>query len=280
MASEDREPGGTKEVHPDRIDSGEGGGPTPDTFHADSDDQMTFLDHLEELRTRMLWCIGTLLVMTIVGFFITQQGGVIHLLTTPVLPYLDESKLAFLSPTEPIIVTFKVAFFVGIMLSLPVIFYHFWAFIAPALLKEEKKVLFPAIFFSVILFAIGVAMAFFLVLPMGIKFLLSFQTESLRPMITIREYLKFATNMALVFGAVFELPLVVIILTKLGIVTPRTLRSKRRYAIVAILIFSAILTPADVLTMMMMCLPLITLFEVSIWLSTLIDRKEGSELSG
>jgi sec-independent protein translocase protein TatC len=99
-------------------------------------------------------------------------------------------------------------------------------------------------------------------------------------MITIREYLKFATNMSLVFGAVFELPLVIIILTKLGVVSPQMLRAKRRYAIIMILIFSAILTPADVVTMMMMCLPLILLFEVSVWLSTLIYRRKESELSG
>jgi sec-independent protein translocase protein TatC len=272
MTSEDREPRGMTDRQPDLLEGGKAEAP--------GGSEMSFLDHLEELRMRVLWCIGTLLVMTVVGFFITQHGGVIHFITRPVLPYLDESKLTYLSPTEPIIVTFKVAFFVGILLSLPVIFYHFWAFIAPALLKQEKRILFPAIFFSVVLFAIGVVMAFFLVLPMGLRFLLSFQTESLRPMITIREYLKFATNMALVFGAVFELPLVIVILTRLGVVSPRSLRTKRRYAIVVILVFSAILTPADVLTMMMMSLPLIVLFEVSIWLSTLIDRKQGSELSG
>ncbi len=272
MTSEDQDPRGMTQRSPERLESGAG--------EATPESEMSFLDHLEELRRHLLWCIGTLLVTTVAGFFITQHLGVIHFLTSPVLPYLDESKLTFLSPTEPIIVTFKVAFFVGIMLSLPVIFYHFWAFVAPALLQEEKRVLYPAILFSVVLFAIGVAMAFFLVLPMGLRFLLSFQTESLHPMITIREYLKFATNMALVFGAVFELPLVVVILTKLGIVTPRSLRTKRRYAVVSILVFSAILTPADLITMMMMCLPLILLFEVSIWLSALMDRKKESELSG
>ncbi|MFQ6102781.1 MAG: twin-arginine translocase subunit TatC [Candidatus Glassbacteria bacterium] len=242
--------------------------------------EMSFLDHLEELRMRLLWSIGTVFVMTILGFVITQRGGVIAFLTRPVLPYLESSKLAYLSPTEPIIMTFKVSFFLGLLLSLPVLFYHFWAFIAPALLKEEKRIFFPAIFFSVILFGLGVVMAFFVVMPMGLKFLLSFQTQSLKPMITIREYLKFATNMSLVFGAVFELPLVIVILTKLGIVTPRTLRTKRRYAIVSICIFSAILTPADILTMMMMCLPLLLLFEVSVWLSALIYRRRESELAG
>jgi sec-independent protein translocase protein TatC len=242
--------------------------------------EMSFLDHLEELRMRLLWCLATILITTIVGFIITQQGGVIHFLTQPVLPYLESEKLSYLSPTEPILMTFKVSFFVGLILALPIIFYHFWAFLAPALLADEKKVFFPAIFFSVVLFCAGVFMAFFVVLPMGLQFLLSFQTESLKPMITIREYLKFATNMSLVFGAVFELPLVIIVLTKLGIVTPQTLRAKRRYAIVTILIFSAILTPADVVTMMMMTIPLVLLFEVSLWLSALIYRKQESELSG
>ncbi len=241
---------------------------------------MSFLDHLEELRRRLLWCIVTLLVTTVAGFVITQQGGVIHFLTRPVLPYLASEKLTFLSPTEPIIITFKVAFFVGLIIALPVLFYHFWAFLAPGLLQNEKRVLFPAIFFSVLLFCVGVGMAFFLVLPYGLKFLLSFQAESLIPMITIREYLKFATNMGLVFGTIFELPLVIVVLTKIGVVTPMMLRTRRRYAIVVILILSAVLTPADVLTMMMMCLPLILLFEVSIWLSAMIYRRNESEYAG
>jgi sec-independent protein translocase protein TatC len=241
---------------------------------------MSFLDHLEELRMRLLWCAGTVFVMTIVGFLLTERGGVIHFLTTPVLPYLESQKLAYLSPTEPLMITFKVSFFVGLLLSLPIIFYHFWAFIAPALIREERRVLFPAIFFSLALFAAGVAMAFFLVLPMCLKLFLSFQSESLAPMITIGEYLKFATNMSLMFGAVFELPLVVVILTKLGVVSPSTLRTKRRYAVVGIAILSAVLTPADVLTMFMMGVPLLLLFEVSIWLSMWITRKKESRLSG
>lgn len=241
---------------------------------------MSFLDHLEELRTRLLWCAGTVFVMTIVGFLITERGGIIHFLTSPVLPYLDTKKLTYLSPTEPLMVTFKVSFFVGLLLSLPVIFYHFWAFIAPALLREERRVFFPAIFFSLVLFASGVAMAFFLVIPMCLRLFLSFQAESLAPMITIGEYLKFATNMSLMFGAVFELPLVVVILTKLGIVSPATLRAKRRYAVAGIVILSAVLTPADVLTMFMMGVPLLLLFEVSIWLSIWISRGKESRLSG
>jgi sec-independent protein translocase protein TatC len=218
--------------------------------------------------------------MTIIGFFVTERGGVLHLLTSPILPFLESQKLTYLSPTEPLMITFKISFFVGLLFSLPVIFYHFWAFIAPALLREEKKVLFPAIFFSLLLFAAGVAMVFLLVLPISLKVFLSFQAESLTPMITIGEYLRFATNMALIFGAVFELPLVVIILTKLGIVSPATLRAKRRYAIAGITILSAILTPADVLTMIMMGMPLLLLFEVSIWLSVWMTRRQESRLSG
>jgi len=246
----------------------------------DGREEMSFLDHLEELRGRLLWCLGTILVTTIIGFAITQRGGVIQFLTGPVLPYLDSGKLAYLSPTEPILMTFKISFFVGLLLALPIIFYHFWAFLAPALLKTERTIFFPAIFFSVALFSAGVFMAFFVVMPMGLKFLLSFQTESLKPMITIREYIKFATNMSLVFGAVFELPLVIIILTKIGVVTPQTLRARRRYAVLTILVFSAVLTPADVVTMLMMSIPLVLLFEVSLWLSALIYRKQESELSG
>jgi sec-independent protein translocase protein TatC len=235
--------------------------------------EMTFLDHLEELRWRILWSLGAILIGTVIGFILTQNVGIIDFLITPVSQHLEDEKLAYLSPTEPFFVTFKMAFFIGVIMALPIIFYHFWAFVAPALLKKENRIFFPAILSSVILFSIGVVMAFGIVLPLGLKFLLSFQTSSLRPMITIGEYLSFATRISLAFGVVFELPLVVSILSYLGILTPAFMRQKRRHAYVVIAILSAILTPADVASMIMMAIPLILLFEFSIYLSVVITAR-------
>jgi sec-independent protein translocase protein TatC len=243
-----------------------------------ADGEMTFLDHLEELRWRILWGLGAILVGTVVGFVLTQNFGVIDFLISPVSEYVEDEKLTYLSPTEPFFVTFKIAFFLGIILSLPILFYHFWAFVAPALLRSEKKIFFPAIFASVILFSIGIIMAFGVVLPLGLRFLLSFQTSSLKPMITIGEYLSFATRISLAFGFVFELPLIVAVLSYLGILTPDFMRQKRRHAYVVIFILSAILTPADVASMIMMAVPLVLLFEGSIYLSVVITaRRNRSE---
>jgi sec-independent protein translocase protein TatC len=242
--------------------------------------EMSFLDHLEELRWRVLWSLGAILVGTIIGFILTQNIGVIDFLITPVSQYLDDEKLAYLSPTEPFFVTFKVAFFLGIIFSLPVVFYHFWAFVAPAMLKNEKQIFFPAILSSVVLFSIGVLMAFGIVLPLGLDFLLSFQTSSLKPMITIGEYLSFATRISIAFGIVFELPLIVAVLSWLGILTPAFMRQKRRHAFVLIFILSALLTPADVVSMVMMAIPLVLLFELSIYISVVITarRKRGESV--
>ncbi len=234
---------------------------------------MSFLEHLEELRLRILWSLGSILLGTIVGFVVAQHFGVIDFLISPVSQYMDEEKLVFTKPTEPFMVTFKVAILLGVIFALPIIFYHFWAFVAPALFTKERMIFFPAILSSVVLFSIGVFVAFWIVLPLGLKFLLSFQPTSLRPMITIGEYLSFATQISFAFGLVFELPLVVSILSWVGVLTPAYMRNKRRHAYVIICIVSAILTPADVASMIMMAVPLTLLFELSIFLSTVITAK-------
>jgi sec-independent protein translocase protein TatC len=234
---------------------------------------MSFLDHLEELRWRILWSLGSVLLGTIVGFVVAQHFGVIDFIISPVAQYMDEEKLVFTKPTEPFFVTFKIAFLLGIVFALPIVFYHFWAFVTPALLNKERLIFFPAILSSVVLFSIGVYMAFGLVLPVGLKFLLSFQPTSLKPMITIGEYLNFATHISFAFGLVFELPLVVSILSWVGILTPKYMRDKRRHAYVIIFILSALLTPADVASMVMMAIPLALLFEFSIFLSAVISAR-------
>lgn len=250
---------------------GDGGGESHEA-------EMTFLDHLEELRWRILWSLGAIMAGTLIGFVLTQNLGVIDFIIMPVSPYVEGERLAYLSPTEPFFVTLKVAFLLGVILALPVVFYNFWAFVTPALLRQEKRIFFPSIVASVVLFAIGVLMAFGLVLPLGLKFLLSFQTSSLKPMITIGEYLSFATHISLAFGVVFELPLVVGLLSWVGILTPEFMRQKRRHGYVIICILSALLTPADVVSMIMMAVPLILLFELSIFLATLITaRRRGAD---
>ena len=170
--------------------------------------EMPFLDHLEELRSRLIWMGGAVLVLAIVGFFVVTGFDVIGLLKKPIVPLVPEGKLLFTSPTEPMAVTLKLSLVFGIIFAAPMIIYHTWAFLSPALFEHEKKLVVPAVIGGFVLFLMGVAMAYFLVLPLGLKFLLGFQTQALDPIITIGEYLKFATRLILAFGIIFQLPLV------------------------------------------------------------------------
>lgn len=235
--------------------------------------EMPFLDHLEELRARLIWVAVAVLTLSVGGFFIVTELDVIGLLKRPITPLVPEGMLLFTSPTEPMAVTLKLSFVVGIVLALPIIVYHTWAFLSPALFEREKKALVPALIGAFVLFLLGVAMAYFLVLPLGLRFLLGFQTQALSPIITIGEYLRFATRLILAFGVIFELPLVTLMLSLLGIINAGTLRRYRRHAIVGVASLSAILTPADVGTMLMMMAPLLVLYEISILLVAAVDRR-------
>jgi len=238
---------------------------------------MPFLDHLDELRSRLIWVGATVLVLSIGGFFLVTEFDFIGLLKRPITPLIPDGMLMFTSPTEPMTVTLKLSFVVGLIFSLPVIVYNAWAFMAPALFDREKKAAIPALIGGFVLFLAGVAMAYFLVLPLGLRFLLGFQTQALSPIITIGEYLRFATRLILAFGIIFELPLICVLLSFLGLITAPTLRRFRRHAIVGIATLSAILTPADVGTMIMMMGPLVLLYEISILLVAIVDRRHVAE---
>jgi sec-independent protein translocase protein TatC len=238
--------------------------------------EMPFLEHLEELRWRLIWVGVSVVVFSIAGFFIVTEFDVIGLLKRPITPLIPEGRLAFTSPTEPMSVTLKLAFVVGIVLSIPVIVYHVWAFLSPALFEKEKKLAVPTVLGGFVLFLLGVAMAYFLALPLGLRFLLGFQSQALAPIITVGEYLRFATRFILAFGIIFELPLVSVLLALLGLITAGTLRRYRRHAIVGLAIVSAVLTPADLGSMLLMMVPLLVLYELSILLVALVGRRRAA----
>jgi sec-independent protein translocase protein TatC len=234
---------------------------------------MSFIEHLEELRRRILWSLGALVVGACAGFWLTTRYDVIGFLTRPVRPLLEDGRLTYLHPTEPFMVSIKVGIFVGVVIALPIVFYHFWRFVAPGLMENEKRIFIPALLSSVALFLAGAALAFFLVLPFGLKFFLGFATESLQPMITINDYFSFAMQITLMFGLVFETPLVILVLSWVGILPARVIRKYRRHAIAVMAIVSAVLTPADVVSMLLMLVPLYLLFEISVALAGWIERR-------
>ncbi|MGB2698417.1 MAG: twin-arginine translocase subunit TatC [Candidatus Zixiibacteriota bacterium] len=227
---------------------------------------MGFLDHLEEFRSRIIKCLVSILIFSIVAYFFSDF--VIDFLARPV------TKVYFMSPTEAFAVRIKMSIILGIILSIPVIFYQFWQFVVPGLFESEVKAVVPAVLFSTLFFIMGGTFCFFLVMPMAIKFLMGFGTDKLEPMIRIGAYISFISYTTLAFGIVFELPVVAYFLGKLGIITDKTLRKGRRYAILGILILAATITPPDIFSQVMLAVPLYFLYEVSIVVLKMTQKRK------
>jgi sec-independent protein translocase protein TatC len=235
--------------------------------------EMPFLDHLEELRWRVLWGLLAVVVGTVIGFVLVTEFNVLGILIDPIEPFLEGTRLKYLSPTDPFFITLKLAILVGLVLASPVLVFQVWAFLSPGLLPSERRAIIPALYLGVVLFCAGVAMAYYLVLPVTLRFTMGFQTDSLEQSIVIGEYMSVVTRLLLAFGVVFEMPVVILVLSALGLVTPEFLAAKRRYAIAGITVVSAIITPGDVITVtVLMMAPLVLLYEMSIVLSRVMVR--------
>ncbi len=242
---------------------------------------MPFLDHLEELRTRLLKIVVAVAICVGIGFLLVIKFDFIGLLERPILPYLQGRKLIFTHPGDSFSIVMQVSFGLGFAIAAPVLLYQLWAFLSPALYKHEKRVVIPLLFAATALFMMGASLAYFFVLPFALKFLMEFQTAALEPMITARDYFDFATSLALSMGAVFELPILLVGLTALGILTPKLLRKFRRHAFIASYAAAAIITPGDLITTtVMLMVPLYALYEISIVASAIVfARKERRRMA-
>ena len=241
--------------------------------------EMPFLDHLEELRWRILWSLLAVVIGTGVGFVLVYYFDVMALLVHPLrVAYEDpEFRLINLSPADPFFVTLKLAIVVGILLAFPIVVYQVWSFLAPALEPREKRTIIPALYLGLVLFLAGVALAYFVALPLTLAFFQNFQADFLDQKLEVSKTLAFITKLLLGFGVIFELPVVVMILSALELVTPEFLKSKRRHAIVLITVMASFLTPGDVITLtVMLMVPLFFLYEFSIFLSRMIWKRKGS----
>ena len=237
--------------------------------------EMPFLDHLEELRWRIIWSLAALAIGLGVGFFVVMKLNLIHVLQAPIAPYLGGRKLVYTHPGDPFSILLNAALVVGVIVASPVIIYQLWAFLSPALYRHEKRVVIPVILGAVLLFMAGVSLAYFFVLPMTLKFLIGIQVGSLEPMITASEYFGFVTILALAMGAVFELPIVILGLAAMGLVTPKLLVRFRKYAFVLSYVVAAFITPGDLLvTTFALTVPLYLLYELSVLLATIVFRKK------
>ena len=238
-----------------------------------TDEKQPFLGHLEELRRRLVFCAIAIGIGFIICYIFSKQlFSFLILPLNKVLP--ADSRLIFTNLPEMFITYIKVALIAGIILAIPIIFYQLWMFLAPALYQGEKRYLFPFVFFSSILFIAGSTFGYFVVFPYGFKFFMSFATEDIQALPSVKQYFSFAIRLLLAFGLVFEMPVVILFMTKIGLITPDSMKKFRKFAILGSFVLSAILTPPDVATQIMMALPIIILYELSIIISKGIYRKK------
>jgi sec-independent protein translocase protein TatC len=238
--------------------------------------EMPFLDHLEELRWRIIWSLAAIVVGVAIGFVLVIKFNLLVWLQGPIMPYLKGHRLMNTHPGGGFSIMMSTAIMIGIVIALPVVIYQAWLFLAPALHRHEKKVVLPVIMGAVFLFICGAALAWYFVLPMALRFLTSMGDEAFDQMISATEYFGFATSLVLAMGAVFELPIVILALSALGLVTPKLLARFRRHALVGSYVAAAFITPGDVfVTSVFLTIPLYLLYELSIVLSWVAFRKRA-----
>ncbi len=236
-------------------------------------DKQPFTAHLDELRKRLIICFIAIGVGFVACYAFKEQ--LFYILVAPLQRVMKSGDTLIYTHLPEAFFTFlKTALIGGIMLASPVLLYQFWMFMAPGLYDREKRLLVPILFLSTLFFIGGALFGYFIVFPFGFSFFLSFATETIRPMPSMREYLSFASKLLLAFGLVFELPLVITFLARLGIVSVAFLSKNRKYAILLFFVGAAILTPPDVVTQIMMALPLMVLYEISIVGARLFGRKK------
>ena len=228
--------------------------------------EMSLVDHLQELRRRLITSIVAVMAGSVVCYFYAAE--LVQLITEPA------GKLYYMNPAEAFFSYMKVSVFGGFLLVLPIVLYQVWAFIVPAMTTTERKAgvfLVPA---SVILFFIGLIFSYLLVLPAGIKFFMGFATDTLQPMFSLGQYLSFVISFLVPFGFIFELPLFILVLAKLGVISSRFLQTKRKMVLVMSFVIGALISPTpDVFSQIMIAVPVIVLYETSILIVRYLLRK-------
>jgi sec-independent protein translocase protein TatC len=233
---------------------------------------MPIMGHLGELRRRLTW-IAVVLVICIIAAFV-EWRPILKLLMRPLLQHTSVTQLSTLGVTEGFMSVLKVAIYSGAVASSPFILYELWAFIMPGLYENERRRVLPYAAFTSVLFLAGIAFAYFIVLPVGIKFMVGYGAGIFNQLLQADKYITFVTMFLLAFGVVFELPLLMMLLSWARIVDYRKMRKVRKYAILVEAIVAAVFTPSqDPLSMCLMLGPLILLYEFGIWLSMISTRR-------
>ncbi len=237
--------------------------------------KMPFLEHLEELRQRLTRSAIAVGVGFLVAYAFKEQ--LYGYLTIPLKAAMPPgAKLIYTAPAEAFFTYLKVAFLAGVIGASPVIFYQLWRFVSPGLYAHERRNIWPFVIFSSVLFICGAVFCYTIVFPYAFQFFMSFATEDITPMLKLNEYLSFSATLLFAFGVVFEMPLILIFLGRLGVVTSQGLRRKRKYAILIMFAAAALFTPPDVVSQILMALPLMMLYEISIWMVAAAQKKKAA----
>ena len=235
--------------------------------------KMTLIQHFSELRRRILWCALIFVITFCIGWIISPYVELF--LTKPLLNVWDDAALLYTGITDGLMIQFSLATLVALLITIPVLMWHVWAYVAPGLHKNEKQFLIPIFLLSPILFIMGAAFAFYVLFPVAFKFFLELNESAQIPTVflpAVSGYLAFSIGMLKVFGIAFQLPLVLVGLNRIGLLSKESVVKSRRYVIIGIFIFAAMLTPPDVVSQILLALPMLLLFEISI----LFMRKDNA----
>lgn len=251
--------------------------PEDNVEEEEADDRpMGLMDHLSELRGRLVRCCLAVMVGFIACWAVVDP--IFDALVAPLLSVLpDGSHAIYTTLPEGFFTRMHIAFVAGVFVSSPAIFYQVWAFIAPGLYEEEKRSIIPVAIMSALCFVSGGAFCYFVVFPNAFAFFMSYATDSIVAMPKISDYLSFVLKLILAFGLVFEMPLFAFFLARMGIITAELMRRVRRYAILGIFIVAAILSPPDVVSQLLMAAPMLVLYEVSIFVAAGFGKKAAKD---
>ncbi len=235
--------------------------------------RLTLMEHLGELRKRVVISFIAIIICAFAAYRYIDK--IIDIITRPA----GELEFIYLSPPELFMAYIKISLVLGLIISSPVVLLQIWGFIKPGLKKKEKRYIVMAMLMGVVFLIVGVVFAYYIIVPMTIKFFIGVSVDKITPSFSFANYVSFVSSLLLSFGLVFELPLLIILLTQLGLVAPKTLRKYRKFIILIIFVVSAILTPPDVVSQVLMAIPMTLLYEFSIMVSSIIYRKKKQDVS-